>query len=67
MMEVTRTSTLSGVQRTFMLNITQEQIEKYAGGALIQHAFPNLTPDEREFVLTGITQEEWDEIFPEEN
>jgi hypothetical protein len=34
---------------------------------LIQDAFPTLTADEREFILTGITSEEWDEIFPEED
>jgi len=26
---------------------------------LIQDAFPELSPDEREFILTGITSEEW--------
>ena len=32
-------------------------------GKLIQEAFPNLDADQREFLLTGYTQEEWDEIF----
>jgi hypothetical protein len=27
---------------------------------LIQEAMPNLTPDEREFIKTGITNDEWD-------
>ena len=30
---------------------------------LIQEAFPHLTPDEREYVLTGLTPEEWDAML----
>ena len=33
------------------------------GEMLIQNAFPYLTPDEREFLITGITKEEWAELF----
>lgn len=29
----------------------------------IQNAFPELSDDEREFILTGITSEEWDVTF----
>lgn len=35
-------------------------------GKHIQDAFPFLTDNEREFILTGITAEEWDELFGEE-
>ncbi len=28
----------------------------------IQDAMPYLTPDEREFLMTGITAKEWDEM-----
>lgn len=50
------------------LPITQDQLNAYAAGALLQDAFPNLNADEREFVKSGITAEEWDEMFggPEE-
>ena len=34
-------------------------------GMHIQDAFPFLTPDEREFLLTGMTSEEWAELFGE--
>lgn len=51
-------------------NITLRQIvegfERYDEGVLIQDAFPFLTPDEREFMMTGITPEEWDRLFGEE-
>lgn len=39
----------------------------YAGEALIQNAFPTLNADEREFIMTGITPEEWNSTLgPEE-
>ena len=33
---------------------------------LIQDAFPQLSPAEREFLITGMTKEEWGEAFSEE-
>lgn len=35
------------------------------GNALIQNALPDLTADEREMLMTGITASEWDEMFAE--
>ncbi len=32
-------------------------------GHYIQDAFDNLDPEEREFLITGIDQVEWEEIF----
>lgn len=32
----------------------------------VQTAFPGLSAEDREFLLTGITPEEWDAIFPDE-
>ena len=62
-MEITRTSQYSGITRTIDLPVTDEQISEYFGGALIQNAFPNLSSDEREFIKSGITAEEWTEMF----
>lgn len=66
-MKVTRTSFISGITRTLDLNITEEEADKFRKGALIQNAFPNLSADEREFILTGITKEEWDKTFKDED
>ena len=41
-------------------------LAKYMKGYLIQDAFPFLTPDEREFLMTGITPVEWAELFMED-
>lgn len=34
---------------------------RYNQGALIQNAFPFLTLDQREFLMTGMTPEAWDQ------
>jgi hypothetical protein len=59
-MLVTRTSIITGVQRTYDMDITQEQLNNYERGMLIDMAFANLDPKWQEFIKTGITQEEWD-------
>lgn len=65
-MEVTRTSILSGVTRTKNLDVTMNQLQKWSEGANIQDVMGNLTDDEREFIMTGITAEEWNDTFGEE-
>lgn len=65
-MIVTRKSILSGIERQMDLPVTQEQIDAWEDGELIQNAMPNLTDDQREFFKTGITPEEWDEAFGED-
>lgn len=65
-MLITRTSTLSGITRTLDLDVTPAQVDRYtAGGVLIQDAFPQLAKEQREFIKTGITAKEWDEMFIE--
>ena len=61
--EITRRSQLSGITRTMLLPVTQDQLAAWRAGALAQNVFPNLTPDQREFVMTGITAQEWEEAF----
>lgn len=42
----------------------QERTEKYYKGALIQHAFPDpFTANDREFMLTGMTDDEWEKLW----
>ena len=36
-------------------------------GLLIQEAFPELSDNAREFILTGATDDEWDEYFSEKD
>lgn len=58
-MKITRTSFLSGVVATLDLDVTNEQLESYRNGALAQHVFLDLAPPEREFLISGITPDEW--------
>lgn len=61
-MIVTRTSMMSKIQRSIDLDVTAEQINAWRSGMLIQDAMPHLNEHEREFVISGITQEEWERI-----
>lgn len=63
-MEITKTSIHSGITRTLNLDVTAEEIATWKAGELIQDAMPRLNADEREFIKTGITSQEWQEIWP---
>ena len=65
-MKITKTSTLTGNTNTMELDITDEQIAKWESGTLIQLAMPHLKPEEREFLISGTTPEDWNKLFPEE-
>jgi hypothetical protein len=51
------------------INITESELwrveNRYNSKELIQNIVPNLTMDEREFLMTGITNEEWIRTFGE--
>lgn len=59
-MRITRTSIITGTTRTMDLPVTSEQILRHqAGDGLLQDIFPHLSPADREFIKTGITDDEW--------
>ena len=65
-MLITRTSMLSGITRTRELPVTQKQMDIYEHtDEKIQDVFPELSAGDREFIMTGITDEEWDAAFKE--
>ena len=59
-MLIERESPFSGNKNVMDIDVTAEQIAAWKGGELIQRAMPHLSPDEREFLMTGIFGEEWD-------
>ena len=65
-MLVTRKSIWSGIERSIELPITEEQMSKWEKGMHAQHAFSNLDASQREFIITGVTAEEWNEMFQDE-
>jgi len=66
-MFITKQSDLTGITHTMEISVTPAQIKMwYAKGTHIQYEFPFLTAVEREFLLTGITEEEWQNAFGQE-
>ena len=63
---ITRRSELTGVEHVRKINVSSRQIELWQGGALIQDVMPDLSDEDREFLMTGITPEEWAAHFGEE-
>ena len=63
-MLVTRTSIFTGIKRTMEINIEEHVLQRWSiGSDLIQNLAPYLSEDEREFIMTGVTKEEWDSNF----
>jgi hypothetical protein len=65
-MKITRKSMSSGQVNTREIDVTQAQLDAWQNGEKIQDAMPNVPAEEREFILTGTTPEEWDELFSDE-
>jgi len=59
-MKITRQSILSKNISSMDIDVTHEQIAQWESGVLIHQAMPHLCEDEREFIMTGITPDEWD-------
>jgi hypothetical protein len=66
-MIVTRRSCFTGKLNQMDIDMDPQAFEaalrEWEGGALIQEVFPDLSADEREFLMTGSTPAEWQEIF----
>lgn len=60
MLTVVKLSYLTGKQNQMVLPVTQEQISRWEGGELVQDVFPDLDENQREFLITGITPDEWE-------
>lgn len=66
-MIVSRKDPMTGRIRSVSMNITPEQMAAYESGTVIQLAAPNLTADEREFILTGLLPEEFDALMADDD
>ena len=65
-MQVTRRSPLTGNVNTLELNVTQEQMQEFQSEGrqrLVQEIFCDASKEEREFILTGYTPQDWEQIF----
>jgi hypothetical protein len=63
-MRILRKSVISGVVRTRDIPVNPDDFISWeAGAGSIQDLMPYLSDDDREFILSGITPEEWDSMF----
>lgn len=61
---IVKTSPFSGEVNSMVIEMNYDDYQNYLnGGVNIQDALPYLTADEREFIKTGITPQEWEETF----
>lgn len=69
MIQVTRQSILTKKMNTMELPISQEHLDRYdtIGGLLVQNVFPNLDAGQREFLISGITPNEWNKYIGDYN
>jgi len=61
------TGKVNNMRLPIPMGVFRDGWEAYDEGALIQDAFPMLNAEQREFLMTGSTQAEWDAAFPEED
>ena len=67
MISVKKRSALSGETNTMALPITEEEYRWFLRGELlVQEAFPDMDIGQREFLISGITPEEWEAAFGDE-
>lgn len=62
-MQITRTSTLSGITRTLEIDVEPHEYQSWLDGQLIQYAMPHLSVSDREFLISGVTDDEWAQMM----
>lgn len=64
-MLVIRKSLFTGVMNEMELPIAEEQLAEFESdnSRLVQDVFPNLNSGQREFLMTGSTSAEWEDLF----
>jgi len=61
-MIIERKSVISGIVRQRDLDVIFEQIDRWKAGELIQNVMPHLSVSDREFIVTGTTDDEWEQL-----
>ena len=62
-MKIIRKSPLTGQVNVREINVTESQLFLWENGALIQDVMPNVSSEDREFIKTGFTPEDWETMF----
>ena len=62
-MFITRQSPLTGKVKVMQIDVTLAQLCSWRAGTLAQDAFPDLSADDREFIISGLTPEDWKALY----
>lgn len=68
-MKISQVSALTGHFNTLEIDITIDQYNDWQNAKenddnrFVQNAFPHLSADDREFLISGVTPDEWDNAF----
>lgn len=62
-MLIKRRSPFSGKENELEIDVNEYQMKLWQSGTPIQIAMPHLSADDREFILSGITPDEWEDLF----
>ena len=63
-MKVTRKDPFTGITSTLELPITEAQLDQWrVGGRNIQDVMRHLSANQREFLMTGIMPNSWEDVF----
>lgn len=66
-MEIKRVSAISGVERVKDIPVNPDDYIAWKNGEVsMNEAMPYLNDEDREFILSGIIKDEWNEIFKNE-
>jgi hypothetical protein len=63
---IERTSPVTGKKNVRTIEVTNSDLIRYSKGEAIQNCFPYLSASDREFLISGCTEEDWKELFGEE-
>ena len=69
MISLERKSPKTGRVNSMDLATTKKALDEYYSGSVryVQDIFSNLNAEEREFIMTGYTPSDWDELFAMED
>lgn len=66
-MIIVRKSPVTGKMNYRIIDITEAQYLAWENGELIQSAMPEISSDDREFIVSGCTPEDFDSLITEED
>lgn len=66
--EISKVSIISGRKHTRTIVLDPADLERWQNSeVLIQHAMPYLSADDREFLISGATPDEWHSVFGDDD